>query len=814
MKHMDSLLHDLRFAWRQMAKAPGLTLAMVACLVVGISANTVTFSITRSLLFPPSQLRDPGRLVRFFVERSDLKFGSFSYPDYKDLREQCPAFSGIAVEAPTPLHISLEGQSERFWGALVSENYFQTLGVQLVRGRPFDLEADVPPRARPVVVISNGFWQRRFAGDPQVLGRSLYLNGHPFTVIGVAAEGFTGINVGLESELWVPISTLAVTAPAQDLAARGEGWIGAVAGRLAPGVTLGAARAQVAAAMSRLQKDYPATNAGKAAALYPEASASLNPTVRGAFVAFLGLLFAIVGLVLLLACSNVAGLLMARSASRRREIAVRLALGVGRGRLVRQLLTESLVLAVIAGALGLLTSLAAMRAIQSFRPPVDLPFAILPQLDLGALAFTLVVAVATGVLFGLAPALQATRTDLVGALKQDTPGGGSGSSWFRKTLVVGQVCLTMVLLVCASMALEGFRNVHSVDLGFRPDHLLLASVDLDLQGYPKPAQRQFMRTLEQRLAALPGVTAIGLTTNIPLSLTRPQEFVRPEGFEVPKGEDLPLVSFAAVSAGYFTAMGTPLLAGRPFTAADGLGSAPVAIVNRAFVKRFWPGTDGLGKFIKGSTENLQVVGVAGNGKYFSIGEDPTPFIYLALDRHPLGNTTFLVRSAAAPASLLQAVRREVSALDPKLPVFNLRTMERQVSFSLLPFRLMAAVISAFSVLGLFLSALGIFALVSQWINQRTRDLAIRRAIGASNGQVLRIVLRQSLVLAGSGLLLGLGLGVALSRLLGGLFYGVDSARPTPYLAAAAVLLLVILLAGLLPAKRAMSLDVARALREG
>ncbi len=666
----------------------------------------------------------------------------------------------------------------------------------------------------PVVVLSYGFWQRRFGGDPQVIGRTVYLNGHPFTVIGVAAQGFTGINVGLVSELWVPISTVAITAPDQDLAARGNGWIGAVIGRLKPDASLGAARAQIAAAMSQLQKVYPATNAGKSATLYPEASASLNPMVRGAFVGFLGLLFAIVGLVLLLACSNVAGLLMARSAARRREIAVRLALGIGRSRLLRQLLTESLVLALIAGLLGLLASLAGMRAIQSFKPPVDLPFAILPQLDLGALGFTFAVAVATGILFGLAPALQATRTDLVGALKQDTPGGGSRGSWFRKAQVIGQVCLTMILLVCASMALEGFRNVHRVDLGFRPDHLLLASVDLDLQGYPKPAQRQFTRTLEQRLGALPGVIAIGLTSTIPLSLTRPQEFVRPEGFEVRKGDELPLVNFASVSPGYFTAMTTSLLTGRAFTAADGPGSAPVAIVNAAFAKRFWPRTDGIGKYVKAPVDNLQVVGVAANGKYFSIGEDPTPFLYLPFDRHPVGNVTFLIRSSAAPASLLQAVRREVSVLDPKLPVFNLRTMDEQVSFALLPFRLMAAVISAFSVLGLFLSALGVFALVSQWINQRTRDLAIRRAIGASSGQILHIVLRQSLVLAGCGLLLGLGLGLALSRLIGGLFYGVDAARPTPYLAAAAVLLLVILLAGLLPARRAVRLDLVKALRVG
>jgi macrolide transport system ATP-binding/permease protein len=810
---MERLIDDLRFSWRQALKAPGLTMAILVCLALGIGANSATFSVAESLLVPASAVKQPERLVRLYLEStSGLKFGSFSYPDWKDLQDQCRAFAELASDTPVPLSVSLDGQNERFWGSLVSANYFPTLGVELAMGHGFRSPEDMPPNVHSVAVLSQGFWERRFGSDPRALGRTIYLNGQPFTIIGVAPKGFYGANNGFRSELWVPMASYSAIVPGPGIKPRDHYWMGSVIGRLAPGATVDQAKAQVAAVMSHLREIYPATNTGKSAAVYEEAGASLHPMVRGAAVGFLGLMFAVVGFVLLLACSNVAGLLMARSAARRREIAIRLALGVGRRRLLRQLMTESTALAVGAGILGLLLSLVLTRAIQLFRPPLDLPIAIQPQLDPRVLGFTLFIAVLTGILFGLAPALQATRTDLVSSLKQDSPGGGSGRVRWRKALVIGQVCLSMILLIGASLTLQSFANARQANVGFRPDHVLIAAVDPQLQGYGEARGLQFMRTLRQSLAGLPGVAEVSFASSLPLSLSRPETFVLPEGFDVPKGADKPIVGYSMVGPDYFKAMGIPLLQGRAITAADGAGGSPVALVNETFAKRFWPHESPIGRHINGFHENLQVVGLVRDGKYFSLGEDPTPYMYVPLERHYGGPVTFVVHSLASPSSLLERVRQDVGALDPRLPVFNLRTMSEQVSFALLPARLAAGIITTFAVLALFLSAVGLYALVSYWVNQRARDIAIRRAIGASVSNILALVVRQGLSLAVAGLLVGLVIGVALARMAAGLLYGVSFGNPVPYLAAAGALLVVVLLATLLPARKAVVADIVQSLR--
>jgi macrolide transport system ATP-binding/permease protein len=810
---MEKIIQDLRYSFRQMVRSPGFTLAILVCLALGIGANSATFSFAKSLLSPPSEIENPDQLVRLFIESSSgLKFGSFSYPDYKDLRDQCQAFSELAVDTPTPLHLSIEGRNERFWGSLVSANYFKALGVEIAKGRGFGPADDLAPGASPVVVLSHGFWERRFAADPGVLGRTISLNDHRFTIIGIAPEGFSGSNVGLRSELWVPLMMHQVIIPNRDIDARGQFWLSYVIGRLKPGVNIQQAKAEVDATMSRLKEAYPETNIGRSVALYPEKSASLHPMMRGAFIGFLGLMFAVVGFVLLLACSNVAGLLMARSAVRRREVAIRLALGVSRGRLIRQLLTESVVLAFGAGILGVLLSLVLTRALQAFHPSIDIPISVEPKIDLLVLGFTLLIAVVTGILFGLAPALQLTRTDLVGSLKEGSPAAGSASVWFRKVLVVGQVCLSMILLLGSSLALQSFKNAHNVDFGFRPDRVLIASVDLDLQGYNEQSGRQFIHALRERLEGLPGVTAVSYANAIPLSLNRQQTFVTPQGSELVEGSSRPIVGYNVVGPDYFTAMGTSLLQGRGFLPTDGANSPPVALINTTFAKKFWPNENPIGKHVTTFGDELQVVGVVEDGKYFSLGEDPTPYLYVPLERYYRGNLTLIVRSASTSSLLLEPVRREVNTLDPKLPVYSLKTLDQHLSFALLPARLAAIIISLFALLALFLSSVGLFAIVSYWVNQRAKEIAIRKAIGATLGHLIQLVLWQGLSLAIIGIVVGLAIGAGLARLISGLLYGLPGSSPVPYLTAVATLLIVVLLATLLPVRKAVRVDLVQELR--
>jgi predicted permease len=811
---MEEFIRDLRFSWRQMVRTPGFTLAILACLAVGIGANSATYSFAKTVLNPPSLVKDPDRLVRLFTEHSNgLKFASFSYPDFKDLRDQSKVFSELAVDTPTPLHISNEGQNERFWGSLVSANYFHLLGIEMARGRGFRPEEDLAPGAHPVVVLSHGLWQRRFGGDPGAVGRTIDINGHPFTVIGITPEGFNGGSAGFHLELWVPMMMYQVVTPGRDIQFRDDHWISFVIGRLKPGVSIEQAQAEVRTLMSQYAQAYPDTNKGKTAMVLPESSSSLHPMVRSAFVGFVGLMFAIVGFVLLLACSNVAGLLMARSAVRRREIGIRLALGVGRRRLVRQLLTESMLLALAAGLLGIWLSLFLTRAIQSFRPPFDMPIVFEPKLDPGVVGFTLLITLVTGILFGLAPALHATRTDLVTSLKDGSPGAGSGSFWFRKILVIGQVCLSMVLLIGAGLALQSLRNAHRADFGFQPENRLLASIDLDLQGYDEARGRQFTRNVRDQLAALPGVVDVSYADFPPLSLNRQQGSITPEGFEAAEGSDLPIVGFSRVGPDFFKAMGVPLVEGRGFSATDRADTPLVAVVNEAFAKRFWPSQEAMGKhIILGSGKRLEVVGIAKDGKYFSVGEETTPYFYAPVEQGYRGAVTFVVHAQANPSGLLEATRREINRLDPKLPVFNLKTMDEHLSFALLPSRLAAVIISVFAVLALFLSALGLFAIISYWAAQRSHDFAIRQAIGATSNEILQLVLRQGLTLAVIGVVLGLALGAFLSRLISGLLYGVAVGNPTPYIAAAAALLVVVVAASLLPARRAVSRDLVLALR--
>jgi predicted permease len=812
---MEHLLQDLRYGMRQLWKSPGFTAAAVLCIALGIGANSATFSFANALLWRKSMAAEPDRLVRLYVSWANgLKYGSFSYPDYVDVRDRSDVLDGLAASSIMPFHLSAGDRNERAWGALVSGNYFLVLGLKPTRGRFFEPEEDRTEGTHPVAVLGYGFWQRRFGGDPGIIGRTLLLNRLTFTVVGIAPEGFSGMDTGLAQDIWIPMKmTPRMGEGRRSLTSRGNHWIQSTIGRLKPGVTIAQARTSVNTLMAHLTEQYPDTNKGKSVLIDSESSTSLHPMVRGGFVMFLQLMFGVVGFILLLACANVAGLLLARSAARRKEIALRIALGANRARLVRQLLAESLLLSLLAGAVGLLLNLWLTGLMQSFRPPSDLPLRTEVSLSWPVLAFTFAVTVFTGVLFGLTPALASTRSDLVSVLKEGSPAQLTGASRLRRSLVVAQVALSLALLVGASLVVRNLQNARNLDPGFNPERQLVASLELGMQQYDEPKGRQFMRSLREKLRNAPGIQAVGFSDSIPLSLSSSQTSVVPEGYVPPAGSINPSIDYCTVDFGYFDAMGVPILRGRSFRETDDANAPPVMVINETFANRFWPGEDALGKHVRRGDKDYQVIGIAKNGKYFSLGEDPKSFIYMPLEQIYRASFYIHVRTAADPSGFLETLRREVRNLDDKLPVSDLQTMNSAMGFALMPARLAASVVSAFAFLALFLAAIGLYGVIAYSVSQSVRDIGIRMALGAQAGDVLRLVLRGGMTLTAIGLAIGLAMGLALTQLMKGLLYGISPTDPLSFGIAVTVLAVVALLAVYLPARRATHIDPIIALRE-
>lgn len=808
-----NFVQDLRLSARLLAKSPGFTLAAVASLALGIGANTAVATFADFYLFRSLAVAHPEQLVRAHITwSSGLKYGSFSYPDYVDFRDENQVFSGFAASALLPFHLSADGRNERLYGELATANYFAVLGVEVPLGRGFRPEEDKEVGAHPVVVLQHGLWQARFGADRRILGREINLNGRPFTVIGVAAPGFNGAQVGLKTSFWVPMGMQeAATSGPSRLAARGSHWLSPIIGRLKPGVTLEQAEASLNTLMERLIKAYPEDNTGKSVTLYPESQAALHPMVRGGFAGFIGLMGGVVSLVLLLACSNVAGLILSRASARRREIAVRLALGASRGRIVGQLFSESLLLAGAAAVAGLGIAWGFTRFLAAKRPPIDFPLYLELNPSPKLLVFTIGVSFLASLLFGLLPAFQTSKPELVPALKAGSSGGRGGGR-FRRLLVAGQVALSLVLLLGAGLALRSLANARHLDVGFEAEHQLVVGADLALQGYDEAKGRAFFAALAERARALPGVTAVGWARTVPLSFGSTQRAALPEGYAPPEGSNDPTIDFNVVGPGYFTAMGLPLLAGRGFEPSDGENGAPVLIVNRTFADKYWPSAEALGKRVRIGSEDYTVVGVAAAGKYFSLGESPKPYMYLPFDREYSGRGVLHVRSAGDPAALVPALRQEIAALDAGLPLRELKPMTDQLSFVLLPARLAAVVVAVFAALALLLAAIGLYAVVAQWVAQRVPEIGLRMALGARQQDVRSLVLWQGLGLAARGLAAGLVAGLLLALAATKVLYGVSATEPTAYLGAALLLGLVATAATLLPAARASRLDPTRALK--
>jgi predicted permease len=823
-------MSDFRYALRTLIKAPAFTIVVVLTLALGIGANTAIFSLTDQVLLRMLPVKSPEQLVVLdgpgaFRGRS-FNNGTFSYPMYRDVRDQNTVFDGVAARFPAPLTLLAGGEAERVSGELVTGSYFDVLGVHAHIGRTLTPDDDRTPGGHPVAVLSHNFWMRRFAGDPSVLNRTISLNGLPMTIVGVAPAGFFGIVVGENPDVMVPVMMKAQMTPTwDDLQSRTSRWLTIMA-RLKPGVSA----AQAEAAMNvvyRQINELELKQLTNVTPLFHDRFLSkhlfLRPGQKGRsdlrqqFTTPILVLMGMVGLVLLIACANVANLLLARGAARQKEVAIRLALGASRGAIVRQRLVESLLLSGGGALLGLALAWWTGALLLKMLPDDGSVQTLSAVPDLRVTLFAIGTALATAILFGLAPALQSTRPALVSTLKDEAGGvvGGTGHARFRKGLVVAQVGLSVLLLAGAGLFARSLYNLKSLNPGFQADQLLAFSLNPSLNGYSRERSIQLFQQTQEQLGQLPEVrsataSVIPLLTNSDWSST-----IKVEGYRAKEGEDMnPLVN--AVGPGFFDTLAQPLLAGRDFTAKDLAGAPRVAIVNETLAKYYFGADNPIGHHIgwgRDKTPDIAIVGVARDAKMSSLRQEARRVVYTPYMQEPeIGQITFYIRARGTASSIGTAARQVAQRVDPKLPIFDMKTMSTVVDESLFLERMVAALSVAFGALATLLAAIGLYGVMSYTVARRTREIGIRMALGAERSSVMWLVLKEVALMVGIGVALGVPLAIALSRVVQSQLFDLSAHDPVALIAAAALLAIVALAAGYLPARRATRVDPMLALR--
>ncbi len=813
---METLLRELGHAARGLNRSRGFTAVAVLTLALSIGANTTIFTWASAVFLDPLPgVADSGRVLVVQQKEPGNNEGyvSLSYPDYRDYRDRNTTLSGLAVTRNVMVSLESDGTPQRLYGQIVSGNFFDVLGVRASLGRTFAPEDDRAPGESAVLVISHAFWQRHFAGDANVVGRAVRLNKQPFTIVGIAPREFRGSALGMRLDVWVPVMMQAVVEPGSTrLEERGNRWLEGL-GRLRPGVSRETARAeltQIAAQIGAERKTE--AGRGRSVGLFPIAR---SPRGGGAVLGPVMLVLAsVVGLVLLIACANVANLLLTRAVGREREMAVRLSLGARRRDLVRQLLVESLLLAALGGGFGVLLASWGEHALQAMLPPTDYPLGLAVGLNGRALGFTLAVTTLAGLVFGLVPALQATRGTTSGALREGSSAvaGGRRRQRLRNALVVTQVAASVLLLVTAGLFLRSLGNVRSFDLGLDLKGVGLASVDLVSSGYDSARGTAFYRELLERARALPGVESVSLVRRVPLGLGGSSSTsFEVEGYEAPK-DDPAWAYVNNVGPDFLRTLGIRLVDGREFGPGDDAQHPEVIVVNETMARRYWQGGKAVGGRVRLGDDWVSVVGIARDTPFTSVQEPPGPTFYMPILQRYRPDATVLLRAHGDPASHQGALVGAIHALDPSLAVFGLRSLEDHVQASAFRQRLGSQVLGAFGVLGLALAMLGLYGVLAFSVAQRTREMGIRTALGASVATLLRQVLGEGLRLAVLGVLLGTGLALALGRLVSGLLVGVSPVDPATFAGTIGALLLAASLACAVPARRATRVDPAVALR--
>ncbi|MEM7048082.1 MAG: ABC transporter permease [Acidobacteriota bacterium] len=813
---MDALWKDFRHSLRTLRKTPVVTVAAILSLALGIGANTTIFTLVNAILLNPVPVERPDRIVSIMaVDQRDGGAGSqlpMSWPNFEDYHRQSDQFSTLVAFLTVPTATIIGKDPERIFTQLVSQGYFSMLGVEPAHGRFFLPEENDTVGSSPVAVISHGLWKRQYAADPDVLGREVKLNGASFSIVGVAPAGFSGTSTLLTPGIWIPMTMRqqVLSGPFRAFFDLRRGKILDVIGRLHDDVDVAQVEASTRTIAERLAEEYPNDNRDMSLSVLPLTQANIPPSLRGVFLLAGTVMMAAVGLVLLIACVNVANLLLVRARARRTEISVRLALGAPRRRLVRQLLSEGLVLSLAGGAAGLLLAWWGRDLLWSLRPPLlsQTPSEI--GFDGTVLLFTVLLSLGTGILFGLVPALRASRPDLISALRDrsETPGSQRLLTG-RNLLVASQVALSLLGLVASGLFLTSLRQLESIDPGFDAQRLATAGFNLGTQGYEPARAMGFYRRVREVASADPAVDSVALAANLPLGVfPGVRRTVIPEGRDLTDPTQGSLVLVDTVDESYFDTLGIPLAEGRPFQPSDRQDSRPVVIVNEALATSLWPNDDALGKRIAliGETELREVVGVARNRKHGTLGETPIPYLHLPLEQNYTDAMRLFVRTDGDPAVVLARLRQQIQQLDPTLPLTEVETLGEVLGRSLWGPRLATLLLGVFGFLALVLAAVGIYGVMSYSISRRNRELGLRMALGAERPAVLRMVLLQGMKVVTLGLALGLLAAAVVTRPLAGQLPGVQAFDVPAFSGALIALAAVALIAILVPARRATTVD--------
>jgi len=813
---VETSWQDLRFAARMLRKNPSFTTVAVLTLALGIAANTTVLSwISATLLNPIPGVAHTSDLVTVMRgDRTDHPTPPFSYPDLRDLSERTQTFSGLLGYHDDYMSLTGVAKPERIYGALTTANYFDVLGVHPILGRAFLPEEGTLRAGAAVIVIGYAVWQNHFAGDPQIVGKTIQINRHPYTVVGVAPRDFTGCAPGLRTELWIPVSMDRDVWGFNRPDYRGIFWLN-VLGKLRPGVTKNQAQAELNLLMRGIAERFSEDHRDSPNEI------SLDPLWRSPFgingylYKILPMLLGLAGVLLLLACANVASLLLVRSVGRRREIAIRLGMGASRKQIIRQFLIESLLLGLLGGTAAIAITVWTSRSIVAFFPPSSLPLTHDAHIDQRVLFVTIAVSILAAIIFGIFPALRSSSLPVQSVLKEEAT---SVSLTLHKSrllsgLVVAQISLSLVLLVCAGLFTRSLQKAQQSDPGFEASHLLLTSYELSPAGYTRATGAAFDRQVLDRLSALPGVESVTLADFSPLSFSIHSDYLQIEGY-VPQPYESMEISRAIVGPNYFRTLRTSVISGREFTAADTAESQLVAVVNQAFVDRYWPGANALGKQVTDGGDRFTVVGVARNAKYRLLTSPTEPVIYLPNYQaySPTHDTTIHLRTTGDPRTMASSVEETIHQLNPELPLFNVNPLSVTMQLGTLFGRVAATFAASFGFLAMVLAAVGVYGVVAYTTRQRAREVGIRMALGAEKGDIYRLVLGQGFRLTLAGLVVGTALGLAFTRLLKAQLFGVSETDAITFASVGLLLAVVALLACHIPARRATRVDPMVALR--